>query len=202
MAERDVKLAQRLHTVGIAPEVTGAALEIDAILQRWRRRFSKRELGLRAIDDLRLDLDLAELDALVAICAPQNEFGDEPQSETMVATVAARLGIDPSRASRLTTGLIARGLVRRAVSQQDARRTILEPTEDGARIMDAVRAYKFMVLGDFLSGWTPEEIRTFIPLLERFSVWSDQTARLPAPLTTEITRLRKTLPAGGAKKAG
>ena len=93
--------------------------------------------------------------------------------ETTVGTVATRLGIDPSRASRLTTELIRKGLVRRGVSQEDARRAILEATTEGDRIVQAVRAFKFYTLGSFLKSWTKEEVSTFLPLLERFSTWSD-----------------------------
>jgi len=111
----------------------------------------------------------------------------------MVATVAERLAIDPSRASRLTTELIRKGLIRRAVSQQDGRRTVLEMTEEGLQLIDAIRRYKFIALGDFLSHWTPEELASFIPLLERFHAWSDQTTRLPDRLNAEVKQLREML---------
>ena len=108
-------------------------------------------------------LDLAQLDVLMAVRAPEAEFGTPcDQTETMVSTVASRLGIDPSRASRVTSDLIRQGLVRRAVSQQDARRSVLELTEEGARLVSAVRTYKFLVLGSFLKDWTPEEVATFL----------------------------------------
>ncbi|QQA44988.1 winged helix-turn-helix transcriptional regulator [Pelagovum pacificum] len=186
-------MVEKLADGGINEDVGESALELDAILQRWRRRIMKRELGHRAIADLDLALDLAQLDALTAIWAPANEFGGEPDDEIMVSTVAARLAIDPSRASRLTTELIRLGLVRRAVSQFDARRTILEVTTEGDRIVSAVRQYKFLVLGNYLKGWTAEEIATFIPLLERFSTWSE-TLEDTSPLAKEIARLREDLP--------
>ena len=96
--------------------------------------------GILAWADLGLTLDLAQLDVLMAVRAPEAEFGTPcDQTETMVSTVASRLGIDPSRASRVTSDLIRQGLVRRAVSQQDARRSVLELTEEGARLVSAVR---------------------------------------------------------------
>jgi hypothetical protein len=69
-----------------------------------------------------LDLDIARLDVLTAILAPGGEFESEADEEPMVGTIASRLGIDPSRASRLVSDLIASGYARRAVSQRDARR--------------------------------------------------------------------------------
>ncbi len=96
----------------------------------------------------------------------------------MVATVATRLHIDPSRASRLVSELISKNLARRAVSQQDARRTIVELTDHGKSIVEAVRRFKFLVMGEFLSGWTEEERKTFVPLMERFVAWTDEAGAI------------------------
>ncbi len=193
VADRDADLKKTLAHAGIGASEAEAALDLDAILQRWRRRVMKRELGHRALADLALDLDMAQLDALMAVWAPANEFGDEPGGETMVGTVATRLGIDPSRASRITADLIRLGLVRRAVSQADARRAILEVTDEGARVVQAVRRYKFLILGNFLKGWTPDEIATFIPLLERFSAWSEAPEDPTGRVAAEIAALREML---------
>ncbi|MDF0599813.1 winged helix DNA-binding protein [Psychromarinibacter sp. C21-152] len=176
ITSRDDAIAEFLESAGIGRDVTDAALEIDAALQAWRRRMNKRELGTAALRAFGLDaeIDLAQLDVLIAIWGPSNEFGPDKEAETMVATVAARLRIDPSRASRLVSELIGKGLARRAVSQEDARRTIVELTERGHAIVAAVRRFKFLVMGEFLSGWTEEERRTFVPLLERFVAWTDE----------------------------
>ncbi|EYD71135.1 MarR family winged helix-turn-helix transcriptional regulator [Limimaricola hongkongensis] len=176
MAERDEKLIGDMARAGIDPEVTRAALAFDAVLQRWRRRVRTRELGHRALAELGLPLDLAQLDVMIAIRAPANEFGDDPEDETMVSTVAQRLNIDPSRASRIVSDLIARGFAERAASQSDARRTIVALTASGRAIVEAVRRYKFLLLGGFLSDWTSEERETLLPLLERFSHWSESGA--------------------------
>ena len=159
---------------GIAGDVTQHALELDAILQAWRRRVQKRELGHMALTELDLPIDVPKLDVMIAIWAPSNEFGATGKEETMVATIAARLGIDPSRASRLVTELIAEGYAARAVSQQDARRTIVTLTEKGTAVVNAVRTIKYLVLGSFLSDWTEEEMTTLTPLLARLTHWVDE----------------------------
>ena len=194
MAHRDEKLKSELADAGFGPGLLDVAFEVDGILQKWRRRHVKRELGTRALKELGLDLDLAQLDALMAVWAPTNEFDDAPGGETMVQTVAQRLGIDPSRASRLTGDLIRRGLIRRSVSQIDGRRTILEPTDLGNQVANAVRFYKFAALGDFFSGWTKDEIATFLPLLDRFTSWSEQSDRFPRHLRDRIEDLSAELP--------
>ncbi|MCP1167071.1 MarR family winged helix-turn-helix transcriptional regulator [Limimaricola litoreus] len=194
MAERDEELIGDMARAGIDPEVTRAALAFDAVLQRWRRRVRTRELGHRALSELGLPLDLAQLDVMIAIHAPANEFGDDPEGETMVSTVAQRLNIDPSRASRIVSDLIARGFAERAASQADARRTIVALTASGLAIVEAVRRYKFLLLGGFLSDWSREEIDTLLPLLDRFSHWSETgAAQTEAELDTRIVTLRDEL---------
>ncbi|MEM8729620.1 MAG: MarR family winged helix-turn-helix transcriptional regulator [Pseudomonadota bacterium] len=175
------ELTAFLKEAGIDHRSTEAALDIDASLQQWRRRVTKRELGTAALEAFGLndEVDLAQLDVLFAISPPFNEtWSDGAEDETMVSTIAARLRIDPSRASRLVSELITKGLAQRCVSQRDARRTIVELTSRGGAIIHAVRRFKFLVLGEFLSGWTDEEIATFVPLMARFVEWTDDSGRL------------------------
>lgn len=164
-----------LRKAGIAEATVDAVVGIDALLQNWRRRAMKRELGHRALLDLKIGIDLAQLDVLFAIEAPVDEFGEMAGGETMVASVAERLAIDPSRASRVVSEMVEAGYARRAVSQADARRTIIELTDTGRTVVEAVRAYKFLIMGDYLSSWSPEELATFLPLLRKFGHWSEHT---------------------------
>lgn len=182
MPTRDKDMRDFLADAGIGDDAIESALAIDAVLQRWRRRYLKRELGTAAIRDLGLSdmIDLAHLDVLIAIWAPVNEFGEEDGGETMVATIAARLMIDPSRASRLVTEMIARGLVMRQASQQDARRSVVSLTPLGQTIVQAARRYKYLVMGDFLSGWSKEDRERFLPLLTAFSSWTDTATTMGA----------------------
>ncbi|WP_245510627.1 MarR family winged helix-turn-helix transcriptional regulator [Antarcticimicrobium sediminis] len=197
MASCDDGMRDYLYRAGIDPEAVESALEIDAVMQQWRRRFRKRELGASALRDLQLAdwLDLAHLDVLIAISAPANEFGDREGQETMVCTVAERLAIDPSRASRLVSDLISKKLARRTVSQQDARRTIVELSENGKAVVRAVRQYKFLLMGDFLTGWSKEERDRFLPLLDRFSSWTDEAPKMgTAQFSGEVAALVAGLP--------
>ncbi|SDG39338.1 MarR family winged helix-turn-helix transcriptional regulator [Alloyangia pacifica] len=197
MPDKDARIRDHLRRAGIDDASAQAAIEIDVALQKWRRRVMKRELGQRALADLGLSIDLAQLDVLLAVRAPEGEFDDAgpcgEDAETMVSTVAARLRIDPSRASRIASELIRMGLIRRAVSQQDARRTVLELTPAGGEIVSAVRAYKFLVLGSFLKDWSAEEIALFLPLLDRFSAWSDRAGQHSPEVAERISDLRAAL---------
>ncbi len=193
---RDEVIAEFLASAGIERSVTEDALDIDASLQAWRRRVNKRELGRAALQAFGLDseIDLPQLDVLIAIWAPSKEFGKDREPETMVATVAQRLNIDPSRASRMVSDLIGKGLARRAVSQTDARRTIVELTDRGHAIVDAVRRFKYLVMGEFLSSWTEEERTTFKPLLERFVSWADEAWAVgPDRFANEVNQIAEGL---------
>ncbi|WP_235865467.1 MarR family winged helix-turn-helix transcriptional regulator [Alloyangia mangrovi] len=206
MPDKDARIRDHLRRAGIDEASAQAAIEIDVALQKWRRRVMKRELGQRALADLGLSIDLAQLDVLLAVRAPEGEFDDAAacaeDAETMVSTVAARLRIDPSRASRIASDLIRMGLIRRAVSQQDARRSVLELTPPGAEIVSAVRAYKFLVLGSFLRDWSAEEIALFLPLLDRFSAWSDRAVQHSPEVAERVAELRKALAVLPAENLG
>ncbi len=177
-----------LRAAGIPDATIDSVLEIDAVLQKWRRRAMRREIGHRALTDLKVGIDLAQFDVLVAIDAPANEFG-ETAGETMVATVAERLAIDPSRASRVVSEMVELGYAKRAVSQADARRTIIELTEAGMAVVEAVRAYKFLLMGDFLKSWDDAELAAFVPLLQRFEAWGDDAVERTAKFAGDIEGL-------------
>lgn len=180
-----------LRDAGIDPATVEAVVDIDGMLQQWRRRAMKRELGHRALVDLRVGIDLAQLDVLFAIDGPEPEFG-EVAGETMVASVAERLNIDPSRASRLVSEMVEMGFARRAVSQADARRTIIELTDQGHAVVDAVRAYKYLIMGDFLGTWPAEDVAAFVPLLKRFARWTDGIDATAEKFSKEIDALAPT----------
>ena len=189
MSQTDINAL--LRKAGIAEATVEAVVGIDALLQNWRRRTMKRELGNRALVDLKIGIDLAQLDVLFAIEAPVDEFGEMASGETMVASVAERLAIDPSRASRVVSEMVEAGYARRAVSQADARRTIIELTETGRAVVEAVRAYKFLIMGDYLSGWSAEELATFMPLLRKFGHWSEHTDPAAAKFADDIAVLAR-----------
>ena len=169
-----------------------AVRRIDALVQNWRRRITKKEPGKLALDDLGVGIDIAQYDVLVAISAPSDEFVDAGE-ETMVQTVAARLHIDPSRSSRIIAEMVEAGYVSRAVSQADARRAIVRLTQRGAAVVAAVRDYKHLMLADFLSEWSNEEIELFVPLFERFSAWTDNIEGRRTKYDSEIARLESSL---------
>lgn len=178
-----------LKAAGLDGATANGAISLEAIIQRWRRRAVRRLPEVRAIAALGLPLDVPQLDVLNAIWAPCGEFGapDANESEeVMVATIAKRLSIDPSRASRLVSDLIGAGYARRAVSQSDARRTIVELTAQGKAAVSSVREYRIALMASFLKDWSAEEIAAFTPLFERFITWTE-SAEAEIPLQTPLS---------------
>lgn len=189
-----------LARAGIAPATADIVMDIDGVIQQWRRKAMKRELASRALLDLGINLELQQFDVLAVIVAPVE--GQTEIQEVMVSTVAERLSIDPSRASRLVSDMVEKGYARRAVSQADARRTIIELTERGQTVVDAVRAYKFLIMGDFLAEWEKDELAAFLPLLQRFSTWVDNieasTEKHAADIAELAAGLKTAAPKGTA----
>ncbi|WP_210316214.1 MarR family winged helix-turn-helix transcriptional regulator [Devosia oryzisoli] len=183
-----------LSEAGLEPATLDAVSTIDGLFLNWRRRASRRELGQAALATLDIPLDLPQLDVLFAIAGPLGE-PDGGDGETMVGTVADRLSIDPSRASRMVSEMVEKGYARRAVSQADARRTIIELTAGGKAVVEAVRAYKFLIMGDFLSQWPKEDVANFVPLLLRFSQWLDHVGTATDSRAGEVAALAEAVKA-------
>lgn len=193
MPTRQETIRDVLARSGKDADLADALLRIDAVAQNWRRQMHKRELGHRALRALGLDVDLAQVDVLFAIAVPSLANQANEQDETMVSTVAERLLIDPSRASRLVAEMVSAGYARRAVSQRDARRTILELTPAGQAIVDAVHKFKWLLLGEFFSGWSKDDIAVFVPLLERYSNWMRTSETAEERFASEIAELSRAI---------
>ena len=82
------------------------------------------------------------------------------------------------------------------MSQADARRTIIELTDAGRTIVEAVRAYKFLIMGDFLSSWTAEDLAVFMPLLRKFGHWSENSEQAADKFADDIALLAQQIAAG------
>jgi len=99
------------------------------------------------------------------------ESPEDATREVTVGTIAERLGIDPSRASRLVSDVVDKGYIRRAASQSDSRRIVLEATEKGWQFGEDFRRRKGEMLSRALKTWTEEELVLFSRLIDRYSRW-------------------------------
>jgi DNA-binding MarR family transcriptional regulator len=140
-------------------------LAIERAMNRIRRRQARRTLGRSANEGLTQPVNLDHVAVVDAI-----EEGTEiPGNEVTVGDVGERLGIDPSRASRIVSAAIKAGYVRRVASQSDGRRIGLELTPAGEGIVGHAHRYRQALYDRLLEDWSPRDRAEFARLLTRFT---------------------------------
>ncbi|MGW4235297.1 MarR family winged helix-turn-helix transcriptional regulator [Streptomyces sp. NPDC004749] len=108
-----------------------------------------------------------------------NVIADAP-GETTVGGLAAEMGVAQPVASRTVAACIDDGLLRRAASQSDGRRTVLELTEHGEAERNRFAAEQRKAFEEITAAWSPEERVQFARLLARYgadaTAWSRKQA--------------------------
>jgi len=138
---------------------------IDGALGQIRRSMVRRGLGRRVLDDLGLAIEPALVEVVDAVA----EAAGAEEDGVAVGTVAARLSVDPSQASRLVADTVAAGLIARHASQRDGRRSLLRLTPSGEALIEATRRRKRALLLAHVEDWSDSELAEFARLLRRFS---------------------------------
>jgi DNA-binding MarR family transcriptional regulator len=138
---------------------------IEAALIRIRRRQSRRALGRAANDGLAQPINLDHVAVLDAL----EEGLHDDNGEVTVGDVADRLGIDPSRASRLVTAAINTGYVQRIASQSDGRRTCLTITAAGQEIIEHAHRSRRALIDQLLHDWSASDRAELARLLTRLT---------------------------------
>ncbi|WP_309068629.1 MarR family winged helix-turn-helix transcriptional regulator [Microbacterium sp.] len=86
-----------------------------------------------------------------------------------VGALAAALGVDQPRASRLVQAAVEMGLARREADPSDARRTLVALTEQGRAIVDRSRGARSDAVSRALDGFSPAERDQLAALLTRLA---------------------------------
>jgi DNA-binding MarR family transcriptional regulator len=167
----DQDLADLALSSGLSEAAAKAVAAIDAVMSKVRRSIQRRDFGRLLLARIDPSLEVSHLDAIIAI-AHNPVAGATPQDEVTVGIIAERLGIDPSRASRISADIVERGYAFRVASQLDARRICLKLTARGERFVTAVRQTKWRIFAGSLAQWDERELVTFAALLERFAGWA------------------------------
>lgn len=144
---------------------SAAVAEIDAALGALRRSMARRGLGRRVLEQLELTIEPALVEVVDVIA---DAAGSEPGG-VAIGTVAARLSVDPSQASRLVAESVRAGFVERLASAADGRRSVLKLTPAGESLIAATRRQKRALLLGHVADWTDAELTAFAGLLARFS---------------------------------
>jgi DNA-binding MarR family transcriptional regulator len=137
---------------------------ISATMGRFRVLIGRRVISRLALHDAAPMLDVSDLDALRLVPSQQ---GTE-HAEVSVGDIARNLRIDPSRASRLAAGLVQKGFLLRAISQQDGRRAVLLRSKSGDRIFAEVQQVKHEVIAEIVHDWPAARLSGFAEDFERF----------------------------------
>lgn len=141
-----------------------AVAAVERSMVRLRRGMSRHRLGKAAVREHNLPVDVQVLHVVDVI----DEGPDEEGQEMSVGLVAARLGVDASRGSRIVAEAVKAGYVRRVASQEDGRRIHLELTAEGQAVVDATRRTRHEHFAKAMSDWTDQERAEFARLLSRF----------------------------------
>ncbi|TDD40438.1 MarR family transcriptional regulator [Actinomadura sp. KC06] len=137
---------------------------VERSMVKLRRAMSRQRLGRAAIREHNLPVDVQVLHVVDVI----DEGPDDAGQEMSVGLVAARLGVDASRGSRIVAEAVKSGYVRRVASQEDGRRIHLELTAEGRAVVDATRRTRQEHFAKAMSDWTDAERAEFARLLARF----------------------------------
>lgn len=137
---------------------------IERAFVRLRRAMARRNLGARMVRELGGGVELSHLGVVDAV----EEGPDAAGGAVTVGMVGERLGIDPSRASRVVASTIRAGYVERVASQADGRRVGLHLTDAGRALAQSAHRIRQRSFAEAMEGWTDDERRQFAHLLTRF----------------------------------
>ncbi|MFI6690131.1 MarR family winged helix-turn-helix transcriptional regulator [Streptomyces sp. NPDC050485] len=146
---------------------------VERAMVQLRRSMTRRTLARLTERTAIPVLDPAVADVVDAV----EEGPDGPGQEVTVGLVADRLGIDPSRASRMVSAAIKAGYLRRAASQADGRRIHLELTAAADELLAVVHRSRQELYSHLMRDWPEQDCAGFAGLLTKF--------------TDELTQLRK-----------
>lgn len=132
---------------------------VDQLFASLAKYLRLRDRALaRASHDTRGNAEPAAYRALLVL-----KHGPLRSSELADALVA-----DPSTVSRQVAQLVAEGLVRREADPDDGRAAHLVLTDAGRDKLAGLVAFRRRLAASLLADWTPDEMDTFVTLLDRF----------------------------------
>lgn len=162
-------VARRLGLGGFSAEVAEALLDLDAEMFRMMRSTVKGELPAQLMAELGISVEPAQFQAITAVMRIRAGIGRPDPTEATIGLLAEEMNVDPSRASRLATDLIAAGYLRRGVSQSDGRKSVLHTTDSASALLLAFRDLKWAKTMQVFSDWSPDDIKNFSQLFLRFN---------------------------------
>jgi DNA-binding MarR family transcriptional regulator len=136
-----------------------------------RLMIGRRIIGRIIISKSAPGLEISHLDVIEAVRRIKQD------GEVTVGAIAETMRIDPSRGSRLVADLVQRGMLRRDVSQADARRSVVELTDMARDHFRQAEIVKRSFISSLLVDWDIEDVHQFAKLYERFVTEFEAKAR-------------------------
>jgi DNA-binding MarR family transcriptional regulator len=167
--------AMRTHMAGDA-DVRRGGPALFQIIRFWSRRWAAGAARDGAGDAQHVGHVLI-LEAIAAAvrssqAAHADESGASLSGPAAIGDVAAELGLDRSNASRMLAAAVSAGLVTKATSAADARRTELRMTEAGQSLLAAARAWQEEAFLQMTASWPAADARRFATYLHRLAAQS------------------------------
>lgn len=144
------------------PAIDETITLIGRSMGRMRLMIGRRFIGKLAISRVGASMELSHLDVIAMV----RRLGDG--QEVTIGAIAEQLRVDPSRSSRIVADLVRQGLLRREVSQEDARRTIVVITPFGQKLLEKVDEVKRETIREIVADWPQGDIERFAELYDRF----------------------------------
>ncbi|WP_417269521.1 MarR family winged helix-turn-helix transcriptional regulator [Celeribacter sp.] len=157
-----------LDSKGFSEDAIGALLEFDMALFRWRRMAERGEFKGKVLENLDEKLDPAMLQGLLSVAQIGSGLGRHAAQEPTIGLVADVMAVDPSRASRIVSGLVERGFIMRTAAQDDARKSILTLTPKAGAFLRQFTLSKWHIMSDVFGAWEADEIEVFSRLMRRY----------------------------------
>ena len=153
-----------------------ALAKIEQAMVRIRRSQTRRAIGRLMERETGRSLEASHTFVVDAL-----EEAAADDQESTVGAVAERLGVDPSRASRMVASAVKAGFVKRAASQGDGRRILLRLTSKGLECASEARDFRIAFFGRLVESWTDQDCGEFARLLTRFTESTSENVSLRTP---------------------
>ncbi len=163
------RIKAEIAAAGLSDGAAQALLTLDADHFQFVRRVMKGDVPHNLMQELQTGVEATHFHALSAILRIQNGYGRACAQEVTVGLLADELNLDPSRASRIAADLVERGLLARAVSQADGRRSVLVPTTAAGALMEAFLHAKWQRTLKLFATWAEADIVAFASLFARYN---------------------------------
>lgn len=158
-----------LEQAGHSNMASDALMSLDSEMFFWHRLLIKGEMPRRLIEEIGVELEQTQFQALTAIMRISHGIGRDKAQETTIGLLAEEMNLDPSRASRIATDLIGRGFLERSVAQDDGRKSILLLTPMAMETFSEFRRLKWEKLIEVFADWSDDDITKFSQLFARYS---------------------------------